>query len=78
MKFGIQKTAVPAAIAGIMITAFSSSLVMSQTSQLWNQWYGDRKLMIDLMNDGYEIKASIRLSSADILYVQKGAQYTAV
>ena len=41
-------------------------------SPRWQQWYGDRKLLIDLLNDGYEIKAAVRLSDADILYVQKG------
>ena len=59
-------------IVGIVVLAFSSSLVVSQNSPWWQQWYGDRKLLIDLLNDGYEIKASIRLSDAEILYVQKG------
>jgi hypothetical protein len=57
------------AIAGIMVLAFSSSFVISQNSPWWQQWYGDRKFLIDLLNDGYEIKASIRLNDAEILYV---------
>ena len=41
-------------------------------SPRWQQWYGDRKLLIELLNDGYEIKAATRTSDADIIYVQKG------
>jgi hypothetical protein len=67
----MQKTTVRA-IAGIMVLAFSSSLVLSQDSLWWQQWYGERKFLSDLLNDGYEIKASIRLGDADMLYVQKG------
>jgi hypothetical protein len=45
----------------------------AQTIQpYWPQWYGDRKPLIDLLSDGYEIKAAVHLNDADILYVQKG------
>jgi hypothetical protein len=65
--------AIVRAIAGIAILALSSSSSIGQNSKWWQQWYGERRFLIDLLNEGYEIKASIRLSDADILYVQKGA-----
>ena len=61
--------AIAPAIAVIILLSSSG---IAQNSPFWQQWYGDRKLLVDLLNDGYEIKASIRLNDAEILYVQKG------
>lgn len=45
---------------------------LAQSGAFWQQWYGERRLLVDLLAEGYEIKASVRLSESDILYVQKG------
>lgn len=61
----------------VLIPASSTHSETTPSAPYWEQWYGETKLLIDLLTEGYEIKASIHLrlptsGDAEILYVQKG------
>jgi hypothetical protein len=41
----------------------------------WNQWYGPKRAMLDLINEGYDIKAAVPAGKDGVrqVYLQKGA-----
>jgi hypothetical protein len=49
-----------------------SSSGKPQAQQTWAQWHGEPRPMIDLIGEGYEIKAALGNMDIKHIYVQKG------
>ena len=60
-------------LTAILIFVASLTAASAQTTEkFWEQWGGEPRQLISLLQDGFEIKAALLGSGSEILFVQKG------